>query len=115
MALERTGVEIDSLAHDVNKSLYAACAEVRKQMGRKKPQKLPSGQLGVVANFQTLLAPLLAAAEHEALGLGHNWVGTEHLLLAIVRLADPRLCEELQRHRVTYEKLRKAVLDTLHS
>ena len=61
----------------------------------------------------TPLEPLLAAAEHEALGLGHNWVGSEHLLLAILRLADSRLREVLERHRIVYDEVRQAVLKLL--
>ena len=57
----------------------------------------------------TPLEPLLAAAEHEALGLGHNWVGSEHLLLAIIQLADLRLREVLEWHRVVYDGVRQAV------
>jgi hypothetical protein len=36
-------------------------------------------------------------------------------LLAVVRLADPGLREVLERHRVTYEEVRRAVLDLLQS
>ena len=39
---------------------------------------------------EDLLNPLLDQAEHEAKELGHNYLGSEHLVLAIVKLADPR-------------------------
>jgi hypothetical protein len=115
VALERVGVEIDSLARDVDRALEAACEEVRRRTGPPKLQTLPSGQRCMVVDSQAPLAPLLVAAEHEALGFGHNWVGTEHLLLAVVRLADSRLREVLERHRVTYEEVRRAVLELLQS
>jgi hypothetical protein len=115
VALERMGVETDSLARDVDRALAAACAEERRRAGPPKLQTLPSGLRGFGVDFHTPLAPLLAAAEHEALGFGHDWVGTEHLLLAVVRLADSRLGEVLERHRVTYEEVRRAVLDLLQS
>jgi hypothetical protein len=113
VALERMGVETVALAHDVGRALDVACAEIRQRTGPPKLQTLPSGQRGIVVDFRTPLAPLLSAAEHEALGLGHNWVGSEHLVLAIIRLADPRLCEVLERHRVIYNEVRQAVLDLL--
>jgi hypothetical protein len=109
VALERMGVEVDALARDVGLALDEACADIRRQAGPPKLQSLASGQRGMVVDFQAPLAPLLAAAEHEALRLGHNWVGTEHLLLAILQLADPRLCEVLGRHRVELDGVRQAV------
>ena len=115
VALERMKVEPDALARDVNESLHTACAEIRQQMGPPKLQKLPGGQLGVVVDFNTPLAPLLAAAEHEALELGHSWVGSEHLLLAIVRLADPRLCDVLKMHGVNYGDLKETVVEILQT
>jgi ATP-dependent Clp protease ATP-binding subunit ClpA len=115
VALERMGVELDALARDVDRALDAACAEIRRQHGTPHWETLPSGQRGIVVDFRAPLAALLDAAEHEALGLGHNWVGSEHLLLATIRVADPCLREVLDRHRVAYDAVRQTVLDILHS
>jgi hypothetical protein len=103
VALERMGVEVDALAHDVDRALGAACAEFRRVNGPPRLQTLPSGQQGVVVDFRAPLAPLLDAAEHEALGLGHAWVGSEHLVLGIIRVADARLQEVFDRDRVAYD------------
>jgi ATP-dependent Clp protease ATP-binding subunit ClpC len=113
VALERLGVEPDALARDIDRAMHAACEEVRQRTGPPKLQTLPSGRRGILVDYHTPLAPLLAAAEQEALGLGHNWVGSEHLVLAIVRLADPCLREVLDRHGVRYTEVRQAVLDLL--
>jgi hypothetical protein len=113
VALERMGVETEALARDVDRALDMACAEVRQRTGPPELQILPSGQRAIVVDFRIPLALLLAEAEHEALGLGHDWVGSEHLVLAIVRLAEPRLCAVLERHRVIYKELRQTVLDLL--
>jgi len=115
VALERTGVEVDALASDIDRALAAACAEFRRVIGPPPLQTLPSGQRGIVVDFHAPLAPLLDAAEHEALGLGHNWVGSEHLVLAVIRVADCRLREVLDRHRVGYESMQQAVLNVLRS
>lgn len=76
---------------------------------------MPSGEVGFVADIDTPLIPFLTAAERESFELGHDWVGTEHLLLAIMRLADPSLFGVFKRHRVTYAKVRQAVLELLQS
>ena len=115
VALERMGVELDALARDLDRALDAACAEFRRVNGPPRLQTLSSGQRGVVVDFRAALAPLLGAAEHEARGLGHNWVGSEHLVLAVIRVADPRLREVLDRHRLGYERVRQAVVDVLRS
>lgn len=113
VALERMGGEIDALAREVDRALSEACAEIHQRTGPPKLQVLPSGQRAIVVDFNTPLEPLLAAAEHEAIALGHNWVGTEHLLLAAVRLACPRLREVLDRHRVGHDEVRQAVVEIL--
>jgi ATP-dependent Clp protease ATP-binding subunit ClpA len=115
VALERLGVEVDTLAREVDRALTAACAEIRRQVGPPKFQVLPSGQRAIVVDFNTPLEPLLAAAEHEALGLGNNWVGSEHLLLAVIRFAGLRLRELLERQGVAYDSLRQSVLEVLQS
>ncbi len=115
VALERMGVKVDTLARDVGRALDAACGEIRRQNGPPQLQTLPSGERGIVLDFRAPLAPLLDAAEREARGLGHSWVGSEHLLLAAVRNAGPPLREVLDQHRVRYGAVRQAVLDVLQS
>jgi hypothetical protein len=49
---------------------------------------------------QALLEPLLQQAEHEALELYHNYVGSEHLVLAITRMATSSLATLLDQFGV---------------
>ena len=113
VALERLGVEIDALARDADWGLSEACAEPGQPIEPAESQALSAGRR--VVDFDTPLRPLLAAAEDEALGLGHNWVGSEHLLLAVVRLASPELGELLSRHGVVYDRLRQSIVAVLQS
>ena len=62
---------------------------------------------------EDLLNPLLDQAEYEAKELGHNYLGSEHLVLAIVNLADPSLKTLLEEHGVAYEKVREAIIGLL--
>ncbi len=64
-------------------------------------------------DFDALLEPLLQQAEHEALDLGHDYVGSEHLVLAIIRMADPPLVALLQQHGISHEKVRESVFKIL--
>jgi ATP-dependent Clp protease ATP-binding subunit ClpA len=115
LALEQMGTGIDALARDVGQALDASCEEVQRSLEPPKLQTLPSGQRGYVFDFCPRLEPLFASAEHEAIGLGHNWVGSEHLLLATIQLADTKLRGVLERHGVTSVGVRRAVLDLLRS
>jgi len=113
VALERMGVNIDKLARDVDEALSAACAEVRQKAGPPEYQTLPSGQRAVVIDFDTPLEPLLATSEAEALGMDHEYVGTEHILLATIRRACPRLREVLQNHGITYVRTKAPIIEVL--
>jgi hypothetical protein len=64
-------------------------------------------------DFEDLLEPILRQAEYEAKELGHNWLGSEHLVLAILKLAVPALQTLLQQHGVAYEPVREAVIRLL--
>jgi Clp amino terminal domain, pathogenicity island component len=72
-----------------------------------------AGQPYVPWDSKDLLEPLLCQAEQEAKELGHNYVGSEHLVLAIVKLSDPALRTLLERHGVSYERVREAVVGLL--
>jgi ATP-dependent Clp protease ATP-binding subunit ClpC len=52
---------------------------------------------------------LLAAAEEEQKGLRHGYVGTEHLLLGLLRLEDVRATAVLEAHGVRHQSARKEV------
>ena len=112
VVLDKIGVDLNPLAHDIDEALDAACADVLEQTGPRKFQTLGSEHYIVIDERKPLM-PLLAAAEHESIGLGHNWVGSEHLLLAIIKLANPRLRSVLERYHVEYEAVRQAIVHIL--
>ena len=47
---------------------------------------------------------VLTVARDEALALGHDWIGTEHLLLALLRPAFPFTLRPLAAIGITYDK-----------
>jgi ATP-dependent Clp protease ATP-binding subunit ClpA len=52
---------------------------------------------------------LVAAAKREASALDHNWIGTEHLLLAVIKDATRELRSLLERHDLDYERIEASV------
>jgi ATP-dependent Clp protease ATP-binding subunit ClpA len=108
VALEKMGTNLDALATEVDQALVAACNDERQ----RKPRGLPPGQKVVLVDFQPP-KELLHAAECEAIRLGHGYIGSEHLLLATINQAPPRLREVLQSHSVTHERATDAILQLL--
>lgn len=53
---------------------------------------------------------VLELALREALSLGHNYVGTEHILLGLVRDPDSHIYEVLDNYDVSPQEVRDAVL-----
>ena len=46
---------------------------------------------------------VLRATMDEALGMGHNYIGTEHILLGLLRVGEGQAAEALHRLGVTYQ------------
>jgi ATP-dependent Clp protease ATP-binding subunit ClpA len=58
---------------------------------------------------------LVERGKQEAAALRHDYVGTEHLLLAIIRAADLSLSSLLTDSGIMYEAAQKAILKLLYS
>jgi len=116
VALERAGIDIYDLARALDGLLEEKEAGNPVAVNQQGACVLvKTGEPYHYWDFEALLEPLLRQAEHEALALGHNYVGSEHLVLAIIRLADPLLTELLQKHAVVYDRVKEAILELLHS
>jgi hypothetical protein len=95
-ALRTLGVELDS-----------ARAAVRDIVGEGKgspPDRLP---------FTSRSKKTLELALREALALGHNYIGTEHLLLALLRQEKAVAAQVLRRLGVDDERVREEIDRTL--
>ncbi len=101
MALERIGVNAFELARSVDALLEAKVEEHPVVYDQRQGIAVhaKTGEPHEHSDIRALLEPLLKQAENEASDLGHNYIGSEHLALAIVRLADPSLAALLQEPR----------------
>ncbi len=63
--------------------------------------------------FTPRAAEVFAGALSEALALGHNYIGTEHLLLALFRDADGLAAQILAEAGATYDDAKAAVIQVL--
>ena len=58
---------------------------------------------------------VIVLAQEEARALQHNYIGTEHLLLAILREGESQAARILQNLNVNPEEVRQAIIKTLDS
>ena len=103
--------EEEGLAARVLESLDITVERVRAQVVRivGSGEEVTSGQIP----FTPRAKKVLELALREALSLGHNYIGTEHLLLAIVRLKQGQAYEVIVETVPDPEDLREKVREEL--
>jgi Clp amino terminal domain, pathogenicity island component len=79
---------------------------------RAEPGPAPiRGHIPFTANSKRALELAL----REAIALGHNYIGTEHLLLGLRRTTDGLAGQFLAEHGVDYDELRAVVVDLVEA
>jgi ATP-dependent Clp protease ATP-binding subunit ClpA len=89
--------------------LASARAQVEQTAGRGAP-----GDIGDIP-FTPRAKKVLELSLREALQLGHNYIGGEHILLGLLREGSGRGAQVLRDLGVDFEQLRRAVLGVLRS
>ncbi len=105
--------EEEGLAARVLESLDITVEEVRAQVARIVGQgdEVTTGQIP----FTPRAKKVLELALREALSLGHNYIGTEHILLGLVRENEGVAARILLDFDADAEKIRNRVIDSLSS
>jgi ATP-dependent Clp protease ATP-binding subunit ClpC len=92
--LERMGLELDTVR-----------MEVEKEVGSGPPQKAPGN-----IPYTPRVKKVLALANKEAKALNHSYVGTEHLLLGLLREGEGVAARVLRRLDVDIQRTRNEIL-----
>ena len=66
-------------------------------------------------NFSNRVRDVISYSREEAIRLGHDYIGTEHLLLGIIREGEGIAVNILRDLGCDLQKLKKAVEDTVRS
>ena len=103
---EGAGVAIETLER-LDVGLAAVRDEVEETVGRGK--HTPSGHIPFTPRAKRVLELSL----REALQLDHNYIGTEHLLTALVREGEGVAAQVLQQAGAELEKVRQTVIGIL--
>ncbi|HYY76385.1 MAG TPA: Clp protease N-terminal domain-containing protein, partial [Gaiellaceae bacterium] len=100
--------EEEGLAARVLESLDITVEEVRAQVARIVGQgdEVTTGQIP----FTPRAKKVLELALREALSLGHNYIGTEHILLGLLREGEGVAAQVLMKIGLDMQKIRQTVL-----
>jgi ATP-dependent Clp protease ATP-binding subunit ClpC len=78
----------------------------RSVLAYMQPQ---NSTIGAYLPFTPSAKQVLELGLREALSLGNNYIGSEHLLLGCFRIQDPFIDQVLQDHNVVPERVREIV------
>ena len=95
--LQAMGINLDALAKDLDVLL--------------KGKPAVAGQIGGQVYITPRLDAAVHAAQMEADRLHDDYIGTDHLLLAISRTTDPQIRRILGRHQITPEAIYSSLRD----
>ena len=96
-ALESLGISLDAVRQQVEEIIGQG-------------QQAPSGQIP----FTPRAKKVLELSLREALQLGHNYIGTEHILLGLIREGDGVAAQVLVKLGADLNRVRQQVIQLLH-
>jgi ATP-dependent Clp protease ATP-binding subunit ClpC len=96
-ALESLGISLDAVRQQVEEIIGQG-------------QQVPSGHIP----FTPRAKKVLELSLRESLQLGHNYIGTEHILLGLIREGDGVAVQILVKLGVDLNRLREQVIELLH-
>ena len=65
--------------------------------------------------FTQMAANVMHYSKEAAAELNHSYIGTEHILIGLLREKEGLACQVLEDHDVTEEKVFRHLLKQLHS
>lgn len=112
MLLALSAPSLHSVAASVISALCDGLSRFRSELLTSLDLRMEQGAPSAREGSQRAES-ILRRAEVEARTLGHYYVGTEHLLLAVLACMERGLAERLHRHGVAYDEARRAVSEML--
>ncbi|HKY52241.1 MAG TPA: Clp protease N-terminal domain-containing protein [Candidatus Limnocylindria bacterium] len=104
--LESLGVDLLKVRHQVIATMGQAAA---RTSGLGAAARAAPPQPHPIDRVDDLTRRVIALAENEALGMGHTWVGTEHLVLGLMSANGSTAQKILGELGLTREKIREHV------
>ncbi len=111
-ALEAIGIDLDEVRRRAEAAFGPGALDRRTGRGRRRG-RCGVGPLGGGIPFTPRAKKCLELGLREAVRLGHNYIGTEHILLGILREGQGLALELLRDQAVSPDGLRAAVMAEL--
>jgi ATP-dependent Clp protease ATP-binding subunit ClpA len=110
-ALRSLGIDLDEIRRRIEETFGPGALDqpIRTGHGRGRCEPGPGGRIP----FTPRSKKVLELAVREARALGHDFIGTEHILLGLVRADDGLAVEILEARGATLQRVRAAVLAEL--
>jgi len=105
MVLEKMGVYVDSIREEIE-------ARMEKNTAEAPPDTNPSLKKDIPLTPR--VKKLISIATKEAKSLGHSYVGTEHILLGLIKDSDGIAATILKNLDVDLEETRRTILEALN-
>lgn len=119
-ALRSIGIDLDEVRRRTEEAFGPGALEQRVCVGRRRLQRRRgTGHLGRgpltsgLIPFTPRAKKVLELALSESRGLRHGYIGTEHILLGLVRESDGVAADILDRRSAPVQRVRSVVLDVL--
>lgn len=109
-ALQTIGIDLDTVLARIEESFGSSALEAPPPASRRGLLRRKQGD-GI--RFSPRAKKVLGLALREAVRLGHNYIGPEHLLLGILRDGSGLAAKVLTEAGVTIDGLRRATLTAL--
>ncbi len=106
--------EGECVATEALRLLDVDLERVRTKVAAQMERGTGAGAIGVRAHTKETKEAIVLAID-EARKFGHRYVGTEHLILALLQLSDGAPARVLREERVELDRLRTKVLALLRS
>lgn len=119
-ALDTIGIDLDAVKRRVEEAFgpnalertRTARARTKKRLGpRRRSYRGPCGSGHIP--FTPRAKKVLELSLREAVALGHNYIGTEHILLGVVREGQGMGALLLSRAGVNFDVVRRRIVDEI--
>jgi len=103
--LATIGIDLDEVRRQTEEAFGPGALE-RTRAGQQRPGRVPRGHIPFTRRSKRVLEQSL----REAIGLRHNYIGTEHILLGLLAVRDGFAEKMLRTRGVTYDVTRATIV-----
>ena len=112
-ALRAIGIDLDEVRRRVEEAFGPGALERRARARRRRWRSRKCEGVPAHISFTPRAKKVLELAAREARHLGQDYLGTEHMLLGLVREREGVAAQLLRLHGLTNQRIRAAVIEEI--